>query len=332
MAMTFKWAAAFVLAASVSTAASAEDAKAVPVSTNASAVASSSDTISRAAAVYGTFHSDVGELKSQPLQSARDITTALDNLGGQNAGELSNGWLAYSALVASQSPEFRAAVRDIEGFYGRDRVMLGFRNDMGYARTLEGGGLAVNAALTATDADSRRLSSAASYVKEQAYTLQGSSWAKARIGNTDGIVTKLNSASKAGRAPSATVMSALQSPSIDGALTQAGGSSSASLWDGVMDAATGVRFPSLRNPSLTARRASIRQGREQIADRIATLAAYRVMGVDDETAGQISAAMADTETSSCIRRSQLNLQQCVAAAHQQYELPFCIGEHALRGV
>ncbi|MEM6899849.1 MAG: hypothetical protein AAF583_08770 [Pseudomonadota bacterium] len=290
------------------------------------------DHISRAAAVYGTYQTDVSGLRDRPLSSAGDIDAALTNLGGQNAGQLSTGWLAYSALVAAQSPEFRAAVRDIEGFYGRDRVMTGMRNDVAYARTLDGAQSAISSALAATDADSRRLSSAAAYVKEQAYTLQGTGWAKARIGNANRIAATIETTSQSGRAPNATVISALQSPTIETALSQAGGNGAPSLWDGTMDAASGIRFPNLRNPSLTARNHDVKLGRERVADRIATLAAYRVIGIDDQTAGQISSAMADTETSSCIRRSQLNLQQCVAASYRQYELPYCISQHALQDV
>ncbi|MEM7661950.1 MAG: hypothetical protein AAF292_06850 [Pseudomonadota bacterium] len=324
---------AAVYAFALSQTALADDANTVPdqgVSERSSSARM--DRISRAAAVYGTYQNDVSGLREKPLSSASDIDSALTNLGGQNAGQLSTGWLAYSAMVAAQSPEFRAAVRDIEGFYGRDRVMTGMRNDVSYARTLDGGQGAISSALAATQADSRRLSSAAAYVKEQAYTLQGTGWAKARIGNANRIAASIETTSKSGRAPDAAVVSAFQSPSIDNALSQAGGSGAPSLWDGTMDTAAGIRFPSLRNPSLTARRHDVKLGREQVADRIATLAAYRVIGVDNQTAGHISSAMADTETSSCIRRSQLNLQQCVAASYRQYELPYCISQHALQDV
>ncbi len=320
------------LAVLVSLSAVAEDAIPAPDQSGAAGSAAASDVISEAAAVYGTYHSDVGEVSTRPLGSARDIDSALDNLGGQNAGQLSSGWLAYSALVASQNPEFRSAVRDIEGFYGRDRIMLGLRNDMGYARTLDGGSSAISSALTATEADSQRLVNAAAFVKEQAYTLQGTGWAKERIANASGLAASLNSAAANGRTTNVTVMSALQSPAIGGALVQAGSQGAPSLWDGAVDAAAGIRFPSLRNPSLTARQATISQGKEQIADRIATLAAYRVIGINDRAAGQLTSAMSDTETSSCIRRSQLNLQQCVAASYRQYELPYCISEHALQDV
>lgn len=333
MSKPWKSLAVALCATAVSPLIHADDANTVPGETvNSSRSSTRLDNISRAAAVYGTYHNDVSGIQNKPLSSASDIDNALTNLGGQNAGQLSNGWLAYSALVAAQDAEFRAAVRDIEGFYGKDRVMSGMRNDIAYARTLDGANGAVSLALAASDADSRRLSDAAAYVKEQAYTLQGSGWAKARIRDANGMAASIDRTSKSGRAPSSTIVSALQSPTLDNALSQAGGSGAPSLWDSTMDTASGIRFPSLRKPSFTARRHDVKLGREQVANRIATLAAYRVMGVDNQTASQISSAMADTQTSSCIRRSQLNLQQCVAASYRQYELPYCISQHALQEI
>ncbi|MEL7127954.1 MAG: hypothetical protein AAGK23_00265 [Pseudomonadota bacterium] len=338
MAVYSKFLSSAILATTLAATTHAEDANPEPEqhvtvqATQSTAAVRRQDTISEAAAVYGTFQHDVSDVRNKPLSSASDIDTALENLGGHNAGKLSTGWLAYSALVASQNPEFRDAVRDIEGFYGRDRVMTGLRNDMGYARTLGGAGSAISSALTATEADSKRLSSAAAYVKEQAYTLQGTGWAKARISDANGMAAQLNNANRLGRATNSNVMQALHSPTIDTALVQAGGGGAPSLWDGAIDAASGIQFPSLRRPSLTVQQQNIRRGKEQIADRIATLAAYRVIGIDNRTAGQLSTAMSDTETSSCIRRSQLNLQQCVAASYKQYELPYCLSEHALQDV
>ena len=117
----------------------------------------SGDAISKSAAVYATYQSEVTDVKTKPLGSASDIDHALNSLGGHNPDQLSQGWISYSALIASQDPEYRAAVRDIADFYGREAMMNGLANDVRYARTLNGGDTAVSAALAATEADSRRL-------------------------------------------------------------------------------------------------------------------------------------------------------------------------------
>ncbi|MCD8491806.1 MAG: hypothetical protein LRY51_07825, partial [Geovibrio sp.] len=69
----------------------------------------SGDVISSSAAVYATYQSEVTDVKAKPLGSANDIDNALNSLGGHNPDQLSKGWISYSALIASQDPEYRAA-------------------------------------------------------------------------------------------------------------------------------------------------------------------------------------------------------------------------------
>ncbi|MEZ5947081.1 MAG: hypothetical protein R3C13_01075 [Hyphomonas sp.] len=298
----------------------------------AGAWAQSGDTISNSAAVYATYQSEVTDVKTKPLSSAGDIDHALTSLGGHNPDQLSKGWISYSALIASQDPEYRAAVRDIESFYGRDALMSGMAMDARYARKLDGGDNAVSAALAATEADSRRLNSAAAYVKEQAYTLQAAGWAKAKIGNSRVKATQLNSSQASGIPATAPLINAFNAPDIDTVLAQAGTNGAPSLWDNVSTAASAVRFPAAMTSGLNLNRKRVKFGKEPIADQIATLAAYRVLGSEAATPNQISTAMSERETKGCLNMANLNLQQCVAAANQQYEVPFCIGEHALSDV
>lgn len=298
---------------------------------HAQSASGSPDMISKSAAVYATYHSDVSDVRTTPFSSADDIEESLTNLGGQNAEKLSSGWIAYSALVASQDPQFRSAVRDIEGFYGRDSLMLGLRNDIRYARTLEGGTNAVTSSLAAVEADSRRLKGAGAYVKEQAYSLQGAGWAKARIGNTDALINKMKTTALSGRPVRANLRSAFSAPDIDSVLVRAGQAGAPSLWEGVSSAASAIKFPTIK-AAYSGQAARIRHGKEPIADKIATLAAYRILGEGAAPASELREAMNERSTSSCLKMAQLNLQQCVAAAHKQYEVPFCIGEHALTDV
>jgi hypothetical protein len=299
----------------------------------AGASAQGSDPISDTAAVYATYQSEVTVVKEKPLSSAGDIDHALTSLGGHNPDQLSKGWIAYSALIASQDPEYRAAVRDIESFYGREALESGMRNDVRYARTLGGGDNAVSAALMATEADSRRLNSAAAYVKEQAYSLQAAGWAKAKIGNSGAKARKLDSSQSAGIPAKLGLVTAMNAADFDSVLLQAGASGAPSLWDSVSGAASAIRFPAAVKSGLTGNRKRVKFGKEPIADQIATLAAYRVLGSSTEkNSSQINSAMAERETKGCLNMANLNLQQCVAAANQQYEVPFCIGEHALSDV
>lgn len=289
------------------------------------------DNISKSAAVYATYQSDVTDTKSKSMSSAGDIDNALNNLGGHNADQLTKGWIAYSAMVASQNSEYRAAIRDIESYYGRQQLMTGLKMDPRYARTLNGGNSAVSSALSASKADARRLSSAAAQVKEQAYALQGAGWAKAKIGNSGAKAAALNSKQMSGRSAKGNLVTALGASDIDTVLRGAGQSGAPSVWDSVSSAASSIRLPSGIRSSMTSR-GSVRPGSEPVADQIATLAAYRVLGSSAANSSDVYSAMSEQGTSSCIKMAQLNLQQCVAASHQQFEVPFCIGEHALADV
>ena len=285
------------------------------------------DAISKAAAVYGTYQGSVSDFRGKPFSSANDIDRALTELGGHNSGQLSKGWLSYSALVASQNSEFRAAINEGVAHYGRDRVLLGLKNNYAYARTLKGGNAAVGSALTAIDADARRLRSVAAQVKEQAYTLQSAGWAKAKIGNSQAKANSIMTNTRSGRPASGNIMSSMTSSSANSNFARAGGSGAPSLWDGLSSAASTIQFPSIGSRSGSYKR--IRRGQEHTADRIATLAAYRAVGAGGSAESAVLTAMSDQQATSCLNSANLNLQQCVAAAHKQYEVPFCIGEHAL---
>ena len=285
------------------------------------------DAISKAAAVYGTYQGSVSDFRGKPFSSAGDIDRALTELGGHNSQQLSKGWLSYSALVASQNQEFRAAINESVSHYGRDRILLGLRNNYAYARTIKGGNAAVGSALTAIDADARRLRSAAAQVKEQAYTLQSAGWAKAKIGNAGKKADGIMATTRAGRPASGNIMSAMTSPDANTNFARAGGTGAPSLWDGVSSAASTIRFPTIGSRSGSYKQ--VRRGEEQTADRIATLAAYRAVGAGTAAESAILTTMSDQQAASCLNTASLNLQQCVAAAHKQYEVPFCIGQHAL---
>ncbi|MFN3214189.1 MAG: hypothetical protein ACE37M_13880 [Henriciella sp.] len=301
-----------------------------PAPQKVSATAPQSDPLAKAAALYATYQGDVTDVKSNGFSSAGDIEDSLNNLGGHNPEQLTQGWMAYSALVAAQNPEFRAAVLDIEGYYGRDMLMSGMQNDIRYARTLSGGNAAVNQALTAVKADSSRLIGAAAFVKEQAYSLQGSGWAKGRLGNSKAKATSLFASTQTGIPARGSLVQAMHAPEISTVLSQAGQSGAPSVWESVSGAASTIRVPSAVTSFGQSNR--IARGKEPIADRITTLAAYRVLNADPSVAGSMRQAMSERETQACLNMANLNLQQCVAAAHKHYEVPFCIGEHALSDI
>jgi len=209
-------------------------------------------------------------------------------------------------------------------------LMTGRKTDIRSARPPSGGTPAANQALTAVKADSSRLIGAAAFVKEQAYSLQGSGWAKGRLGNSKAKATSLFASTQTGIPARGSLVQAMHAPEINSVLAQAGRSGAPSVWESVSSAASTIRVPSAVSSFGQANR--IARGKEPIADRITTLAAYRILNADPSVASSMRQAMSERETQGCLNMANLNLQQCVAAAHKHYEVPFCIGEHALSDV
>jgi hypothetical protein len=291
------------------------------------------DALASAAAVYATYQNDVTQVRDNPFRNAGDIEAALTNLGTQNHESLTRGFVAYSSLVASQTPEFVAAVREAEAYYGADRLVRGMRNDARYVRSFAGADRAISRALTAISVDARRVTSTGAIVKEQAYSLQSQGWAKALFPNAARKADSLKAASLLGRTPDSRMLSALSAPDLELALGQAGDEGS-SLWDGLSVGSTTLKLPTLGLGGLmSAPIRTVSLGRENTADRIATLAAFRAIGATSSTyASDMSPILLETQTSNCMEKAKLNLNQCVHAAHNQFEVPFCIGEFALTEV
>ncbi len=283
--------------------------------------AQGADKVADSAAVYMTYQTDADEVAAKPFKSTSDIDAALQSLGGYNADQLTKGWIAYSALIAAQDPEFRSTVREIEAFYGRDAMVNGFSKGGKYARSLDGGDNAVGAAIDATDKDVTRLYSAGAIVKEQGYSLQGYGWAKSRIRNGDSRAASVKVLQSQSRFADSGLVAALTGASepLTGLQPAAG------VAEGVTTVASAVRLPQIS--ALSRRKPKF--GREGVADQIASLAALRIMGTATIDQTKLSAAMLDPSVQSCMKMQNLQLQGCVAGVGQEFELPHCISQHAL---
>lgn len=316
-------------AASAQVLASAEGLEPTPVQVGEPVAATGP--ITEAAATYATFQTKVSDVQEAPLSGPEHLEDTLTEFGGQHPQRLSEGWISYSALVAAQSEEFAAAVRDIDAFYGRDRVTLGLRNDVGYARTLEGGDDALQAALSANASDSRRISSAAAFVKDQARTLQHAPWANKRIHDGSQRAEKLQLAAQTGQPMATAALSLFSTADIENALINAGRPGASSLWDSVAMLAAEAPMATVASftPSFGAKTYEVNPKRKATADRIVTLAAYHVLDAAADNPTEVKVAMQDRPTSQCIDWSQMQLRACVSAASSRYDLSYCLSEHAI---
>jgi hypothetical protein len=285
-----------------------------------------------AAAAYAEYHSHVSRIRDKPLSGAEDLDRALDLFGAQNASQLASGWLAYTALIAARNPEFAGSVRDIDQFYGRERVLAGMRNDPGYARTLKGGEDALQAALTANAADAMRILEAAAFVKDQAIRLQSVTWGKSRFRDASGAAARLKTTARASRPIAETALRLFQGPDLERLLAAAGGPERNSVWDRI--AAITASAPALAlgldAAAPEGARLEVDPRRQQTADRIMTLAAFHVLNAEAAHPDDVAEGLKDRLTQDCIDWSQLQLQACVSAAYTRADLSFCLAEHAIR--
>jgi hypothetical protein len=282
-----------------------------------------------AAAAYYDYQGEVSNIRDKPLAGAEQLDQALDTFGAQNPDQLSAGWISYGAMIAAQNKDFADAVRDIDGFYGRDRVMSGMRNDVGYARTLKGGDTALQSALAANNQDAVRISSAAAYVKDQAIKLQNVAWGKSRLKDPSGVATKLKASAKTTRPLGDAASKFFTGPDLN--LVLANGTQGSSLWDKVSVITAAAPAAALGTAPVTVAPASIKVDpkREGTANRMVTLAAFHVLEAEKTNHDDVKAAMRDKSTYDCIDWSQLQLQACVSAAYTRADLSFCLAEHAI---
>lgn len=280
------------------------------------------DPVSEKAAVYMTYQSDADEVGDKPFKSSKDIDAALATLGAYNADQLTRGWISYSALVASQDPDFRANVRDIEAFYGRDRVVSSFASGGGYARSLKGGDDAVGTAIAVTDEDLARLYSNAAIVKEQGYSLQGYGWAKSRIHDGGKRADSVKLLQGKGGAADNLILAALVTPSGAAPVP-------ASAVAAATDVATAVKLPTFLTGGFAGGKKKVKYGKEPVANQIASVAALRILGADAVEDAKLSRVMLEPSVQSCMKMQNLQLQGCVAGVGQEFEVPHCISQHAL---
>ena len=280
------------------------------------------DPVSEKAAVYMTYQSDADEVGVKPFKSADDIDAALETLGSYNADQLTRGWISYSALVASQDPDFRANVRDIEAFYGRDRVVSSFASGGGYARSLKGGDDAVGTAIAVTDEDLARLYSNAAIVKEQGYSLQGYGWAKSRIHDGGKRADSVKLLQGKGGAADNLILAALVTPAGAAPVP-------ATAVAAATDVATAVKLPTFLTGGFTGGKKKVKYGKEPVANQIASVAALRILGADAVEDAKLSRVMMEPGVQSCMKMQNLQLQGCVAGVGQEFEVPHCISQHAL---
>ncbi len=263
------------------------------------------DSVAQAAAVYLAFTRDMATLGGG-FDSPEAIQTALRRGTAYDPEQISRGLVAYASILALQSPEFVAGVRQYAGDRTmRDRVIADIVADPAYASTLPGAEAAAGLVMTALAADIGALSRAADSIENDAYAIQARhdprrSWAIAAVADREGRLENAKVRSAVAMLPSAGESARLFEAAHQGSGLGASGDP--------------------RKPPYPA-----------AVENALALAALAALGAAGDNARPNTDALTFERVSQgCLSMSKLNLFQCLAASRPNYEDMFCVGRHVVR--
>jgi hypothetical protein len=299
----------------------------------AAAAATQSVDLQSAIAGYARYQTDVTDLRAAQISSNDALETALDRVGRHNKNDMTRGFIAYGSQVAAQSPAFVQGVRDAAAFYGRDAVIWAVSVDPSYARGLRGGQEATRMLLDTVEADATRIVSVADRYQELAYSLQRQRWASAVAPGQAARLQRVRALAVAG-APGVALPDGVAPHLTAATLSITPGADPAALggrqfWDSVHGGAhRDVVAVSAAAP--TAWRVNVTRG--MALDRMAAVGALQALDATTANQSAVSALLSDPRSRDCFEMAQLQLYQCMSAAHFRYENAFCLGQHGLRDV
>lgn len=280
------------------------------------------NTLERQAANYIRFREDVAAIEAIPFTDEEVTREAHRRLAAHDAKELSDGWVAYAALVAADSPAFAEAIQEEikkksnrrKGVIGGvDGLMTNIATDPTFLRNLPGADEAVNAILAMTVQDGARITELGEAFKTQAYAMQKTSWGKKRISPSQ---SRLDEAATYGRSRAKPATPVFERAVNDGVMAPSLASARAE-WAADWGAEGGKGRVSEKNA-------------EVVIDRILNLAARYSTGSLNPRIVEVYAQ--NTKSERCLSMAKLTLDQCIAATRTPYEEAFCLGEHGLKDV
>jgi len=274
--------------------------------------------LERQAAEYIRFRADVAEIEKTPFTNAKVTREAHRLLSSHDSQALSSGWVAYAALVAADTPSFRAALekrvkkskRRKDRLTGKDAFFADLAHDPSLPRKLDGAGEAISRILAMTMEDATRFNKLGESFKQQAYAMQKTKWGVARLSKSSARLSEADSfAHSRGPATSPTFASV-----TDDGLTAPTLSSADSSWDPNWGSSAGKG--GLKEPNA-----------QVIMDRVLNLAARYSFGRLNAKTVKVYAK--NDHSNQCLHFANITLKQCIAATRTPYEEAFCLGQHGL---
>lgn len=263
------------------------------------------DSVADSASIYLAFTRDMAAIEGG-FESPEAVQAALRRGSAYNPDQLSQGLIAYASIIALQSPEFVAGVRQYASHRPtRERLVTDIVADPRQASYLPGSQAAAGLIMAALRNDIDALSRAADSIENDAYAVQARQdprrrWAVTPGGDPVGRLDAAKARSSEPMRPSASDAAGLLAAAHSGAGLPVSG--------------------------------SVRQPPYPLAvERALALAALAALGAAGDAArADTDALQREPVSQACLASSKLNLFQCLAASRPSYEDMFCLGRHIVR--
>ncbi|MFN7128203.1 MAG: hypothetical protein ACK4OJ_03980 [Brevundimonas sp.] len=262
--------------------------------------------VAQAASIYVAFLREAGTIQPGGFPDAESIQAAIRKGASYEPAQLSRGLIAYGSIIALQSPEFVAGVRQFAiDPVQRQQMVAQLIADPAYAATLPGADAAAGLISATIGKDAIAMRAIAEAVEADAYTVQERQdprrrWAVTPIPHREVRLESAKTLSAVTMLPSAEESSRLFTAANSG--------------QGLSVEASRKAPP--YTPAVTRSLA------------IAALAALGAAG--DEARANTDALAVESNSEFCLNMSKLMLFQCLAASRPSYEDMFCLGRHVAR--
>lgn len=263
------------------------------------------DSVAQAASIYVAFTREMAATRGG-FESPEAVQAALRRGSAYNPEQLSRGMIAYASIVALQSPEFVAGVRQYASHRAtREKLVADIIADPRQASWLPGSEAAAGLIIATLRTDIDALARAADAVENDAYAIQARYDPRRGWGVTSG--TDLPGRLEAAKARSREPMPP-SAPEAAGLFAAAHG---------------GAGLPVSGGPRERPYPPAVEQA--------LALAALAALGAAGEAArANTDALQHEPDNQRCLASSKLNLFQCLAASRPSYEDMFCLGRHVVR--
>ncbi len=272
------------------------------------------DPLHRALDAYALYQTDITTMLDADIPDSAAMDAALDRAARHDPERLTQGWLAYGALTAAQSPAWVNGVRSRVRAAGRPAVLRQLRRDWTYARRRPpGADEAVQLILRAFASDNARMNALAVRFQSLGATGDTSTWSR----RSSGREATLRAPNTRTLAPE--LLARLRPAPLTAApLTEAFAFGGTRFWDALGNR-TSPTPPNLPWRVVAARQASL--------DRMLTLAALFVVDATPSETARVTAALTDEPMRQCLAMQQLELRQCASVTSTPNEDAFCIALH-----